>query len=80
MASLDKDVIFTNVALTDDGDVWWEGMEGHGAARAPDRLAGQGLDADRQGNRRQGRPPNARFTVAATNNPALDAPGTTRPA
>ncbi|MCK7493039.1 MAG: phosphoenolpyruvate carboxykinase domain-containing protein [Comamonadaceae bacterium] len=70
-----RDVIFTNVALTDDGDVWWEGMTDD-AAGAPDRLAGQGLDAgrSREGRRRRqpAAHPNARFTVAATNNPVLD--------
>jgi phosphoenolpyruvate carboxykinase (GTP) len=66
MKMVEHDSIFTNVAMTPDGDVWWEGMD----VPPPDGLVDwQGRPWDKNSKDKAAHP-NSRFTTPMRNNPA----------
>jgi phosphoenolpyruvate carboxykinase (GTP) len=67
MKTLTKNSIFTNVALTKDGSVWWEGYDGE----VPDELTDWKGSPWKKGSSEKAAHPNSRFTAPASNNPML---------
>ena len=68
MKSIEHDTLYTNVALTDDGDVWWEGKDGAPPAHAIDW---RGRDWTPESKEKAAHP-NSRFATPMRNNPVLD--------
>lgn len=66
MSTLASDVIYTNVAVTDDGEVWWEGK----TKEAPNNLTN--WKGEIHTGQERAAHPNARFTVSAAQCPSID--------
>lgn len=67
MSAIQKDTIFTNVALTEDGDVWWEGMDGPPPEKCIDWKGREWTPESSE----PAAHPNSRFTAPMKNNPAI---------
>jgi phosphoenolpyruvate carboxykinase (GTP) len=68
MKMIEKKTIFTNVALTKEGDVWWEGM----TDEAPEELIDWKGNYWKKGSKEKSAHPNSRFTVSKHSCPIYD--------
>ena len=68
MRAIERDTLFTNVALTNDGDVWWEGKDGDPPKEAIDWKGNRWTPDSKE----KAAHPNSRFAVPMRNNPVLD--------